>query len=206
MEVVTKLLTRIKVTVKYNSSRLLTYNFAVSGAVVDDAIFPSRTPSMRVQIEDRFLPEYGNESHPWDSSNSLFAAFFGINDINASYRSRNSSINSLIISSYSSFIEDLYQTGARNFLFLNVPAVHRSPLTMNSNESSTIVELQRKAITDFNLKIRNMATSLVERHKDATAFVFDTFTLFNEVLDDPSSHDETAVYRNTTDFCQAYAR
>ena len=41
-------------------------------------------------------------------------------------------------------------------------------------------------------------------HPDATVYVLDTYSLFNQVLDDPSSFQITSVLRNTTDACEAY--
>lgn len=174
---------------------------------------------MSVQVTNTFLPNYstrqangggngvGKLGIQWSSKDTLFASFFGINDVNLSYKSGNNSANTATIASYSRLVDRLYQSGARNFLFLNVPAVNRAPFTVDQgNNSMQLAEMNRRAILDFNMRISNMAQRLVQQHADATAFVFDTFALFNEVLDNPRSREETAGYTNTTGFCFSYSR
>ncbi|KAF5579152.1 cellulose-binding gdsl lipase acylhydrolase [Fusarium pseudocircinatum] len=38
----------------------------------------------------------------------------------------------------------------------------------------------------------------------ATVFVYDTYPLFQKVMDDPSQFKETAVYKDTETYCKAY--
>ena len=198
-------------TYTYNGSFVATYDFAVGGAIIDGGTTPSRFTPMNQQVQQFFLPNYSPNNTvkvKWASNNTLFASFFGINDINKTYKlSANSTrIHSTIITSYTQLVEQLYQAGARNFLFLNVPPIHRAPLTANQgNMSEMLVERNRVAVVDFNMRISNMVLRLTQQHTDVTAFLFDTFTLFNEVLDDPEVKEETAMYSNTTGFCFAYS-
>ena len=63
-------------TMNYNSSAIQTYNMAGFGATVD---------SFLLFYHERYMPYYGISNHTeatgWNSTNSLFATFFGINDI-----------------------------------------------------------------------------------------------------------------------------
>lgn len=191
----------------YNASSLLTYNFAAGGATIDPDIFISRIPSFRNQVSDIFLPTYGNASTAsWDSSNSLFITFFGINDVGITYRTPNASLTSRIIDSYTAGLEELYLSGARNFLVVNVPAVHRAPATTGLNHSADFVEAERKGITDFNRRVRGMGEGVVKTHNDATVFVFDAFTVFSEILDDPGSYEGSGGIVDTVGFCGGYSR
>ena len=60
------------------------------------------------------------------------------------------------------------------------------------------------AVSSWNTRLFSLATNLTRAHPDATVFHFDTHALFNEVMDDPKSYPETAIYKNTTDNCGAY--
>ena len=63
-------------TMTYNSSAIQTYNMASYGATMDGFVR---------FYHEQFLPHYGIRNHTgatgWNSTNSLFAMFFGINDV-----------------------------------------------------------------------------------------------------------------------------
>jgi phospholipase/lecithinase/hemolysin len=195
-------------TVKYNESLIETVNLAYGGATVDSALVTPYLPtvlSLKAQIQTEFLPLYAaDEVLPWKSLDTLFGIFIGINDVGNSYGSLNSSVdlNGLIFAEYASLVEQLYSAGAKNFLFLNVPPVDRSPLTTAQGANASALEA--KDIAYFNSQVSVLATNLTTTHKDATAFVFDTNTLFTQVLDDPQRFPETALYKNTTNYCVGY--
>lgn len=81
------------VTVAYNKSLILTYNYAYPGATIDRSLVapaPSRR-TLKDQV-DQFLTTVASKpaSTPWTSANSLFSIWIGINDIgNSYYRSGN---------------------------------------------------------------------------------------------------------------------
>lgn len=161
--------------------------------------------SLKEQIQTEFLPLYAaTEVLPWQSADTLFGIFIGINDVGNSYGSLNSSVdlNDLIFAEYASLVEKLYNAGAKNFLFLNVPPVDRSPLTTAQGANASALEATD--IAYFNSQIDLMVSNLTMAHKDATAFVFDCNTLWNQVLDDPQRFPETAGYKNTTNYCVGY--
>lgn len=190
----------------------MTYNLAYGGATVDGDLVAPYEPtvlSVKQQVQDEFLPTYGSHpaSAPWTSGETLVAVWIGINDIGNSYWSQNSTLNPTIFAELSDLVESVYQTGAKNFLFLNVPPVERSPLTQSQGDNTEQgVKLEKADIADWNARVEDMAKNLTTAHADATTFVFDTYALFNQVLDDPSSTPETAIYQNTTDYCDAYQK
>jgi len=97
----------------YNESFILTYNFAYDGATVDSGLVPPYLPtatSMKQQVQNEFLPIYGNQpsSTPWASDDSLFAFFIGINDIGNSYTQKNeSSVQASIFVEYARLLEQV---------------------------------------------------------------------------------------------------
>ncbi|KAK5683616.1 hypothetical protein LTS10_005149 [Elasticomyces elasticus] len=195
-------------TTTYNATFLETINLAYGGATVDSALVKPYLPtvlSLKDQIYTEYLPKYS--SHPsffnWKKKSTLFASFFGINDIGNAYGSDNASaILAQDIAEYAGLMDVLYKSGARNFLFLNVPPVNRSPLTAAQGSASQTLEAS--TISAYNANITAMAANLSRTYTDATTFVFDTNRIFNQVLNDPCSHPETCAYKNTTDYCVDY--
>ena len=63
-------------TMTYNSSVIQTYNMANHGATMDGFVR---------FYHEQFMPYYGTSNHTgaagWNTTNSLFATFFGINDV-----------------------------------------------------------------------------------------------------------------------------
>ncbi|KAL6721295.1 hypothetical protein ACLMJK_000397 [Lecanora helva] len=191
----------------YNQSYVQTYNFGYGGAVINDSVvhngFGPTVKNFEDQVEKEFLPTYvNNRGVPWSSSNTLFSIFFGINDVTNSWAMGNDSLNYEVIQSYQNLVNTLYNAGARNFLFLNVPPVDRSPGTIEQGPASQAAEAGY--LGRFNFRLGALVHNLGVRHSDTTSFLFDTNFLFTRVLDDPTQFAETAGLRNTTEYCVAY--
>ncbi|EUC37533.1 carbohydrate esterase family 16 protein [Bipolaris zeicola 26-R-13] len=197
-------------TTTYNTSTLLTYNMAYGGATVDSALVAPYTPtvvSMKEQVQSQFLPTYGSHPNfaPWTSASSLFAFFIGINDVGTSWwRDNSTALWDTIFSVYEKQLTDIYATGGRNFLFLNVPPVNLAPLTTQQNDGGYAVEHEGKAIEDWNKRITNMVSGFKAKNKGTTTFVYDTWSLYNSVIKNPASYKQTADLKNVTGYCDAY--
>lgn len=195
-------------TTTYNQTLLETVNLAYGGATVDSALIAPYEPtvlSLSDQVLKEFSPVYAESPSffDWQAGNTLFATWIGINDVGNAYSEANSSvIYPLVFAEYASLMDTLYQHGARNFLFVNVPPVNRSPLTVSAGTAAQAAEAQD--IAAWNANVTSLAANLSRTYVDATTFVFDAHSLFEQVLDDPCSHSETCAYRNTTDYCEAY--
>ena len=168
--------------------------------------------SFQQQVQGEFLPLYTGQNAvaTWNPSTTLFAFWFGINDVGNTYSSNNpsnySNVYAAILEQYTIQVNDVYTAGARNFLFLNVPPVQRSPLT--TAQGSDASALEAEAIAIFNAGLATMAQNLQQNASASktriSVNVFDAYTLFNEVLDNPKAFPQTAGYVNTTDYCPAY--
>lgn len=199
-------------TVQYNESLLLTYDLAYGGATVDSALVAPYLPtvqSVAQQVENEFFPVYAGKPSfaPWASDDTLFGIFIGINDVGNSYgqgAAATGTLNSLIFDVYAGLVDMLYNAGGRNFLFLNVPPVDRSPLTTSQGAASMAEEAAD--IAAFNADIATMAAALKSSHADVNVFTYDTNALFSEVLDNPASFPQTSGYKNTTTYCVAYEK
>ena len=192
------------ITTTWNSSYVETYNIAKGGATVDSDLVAPYLPfvlSMKQQVEDEYILNYGSSSR-WSSDNTLFAIWIGINDVGNSFACRDKSLNPAIFAVYSNLVDQLYVSGARNFLFLNVPPLERTPRTIAAGPGVQATE--RADVADFNLRLDKLVRNLTDTYADVTAIQFDTHLLFTRVLDDPTVFPETTGYKNVTDWCDQY--
>ncbi|KAK1491458.1 hypothetical protein CCUS01_03244 [Colletotrichum cuscutae] len=157
-------------TTKHNTSLLLTYNFAASGATVDNNLVTSSIDVMS-QVEEGFIPNYTGTNQTWDADSTLFGFFIGINNI-----------------------EKLYING-------NSTDLH--PMIFD-NAAGERIPLEKAAVADWNERLGVFVKNLREAHVDVTVFQYDTYGLFDRVMNTPERYRETAVYKNTTTYCSAY--
>lgn len=73
--------------------------------------------------------------------------------------------------------EKLYNVGARNFLFVDVPPIHRTPAGRGAVDGETFEA--------FNTQLRLHARSFADLHTDATVMIFSSCRTFNSFLDNP---------------------
>lgn len=199
-------------TVKYNASVLLTYNLAYGGATIDSTLVAPYLPivsSVAEQIENEWFPVYGSGGDavgaPWSGDDTLFAIFDGINDVgNSWWLSTTAALNTEIFAVYRGLVDELYYAGARNFLFVNVPPVDRSPLALGNTAEQQAME--KADIADWNARVVGMAQAVKGGLEGVNVFVVDANKVFTEVLDDPGSFVQTEGYLNTTSYCEAYEK
>ena len=76
-------------TVKYNTTRILTFNYAYGGATIDSALVAPYEPTV-LSVKDQ-VAQFVNgaaakpASAPWTAANAMFSVWIGINDIGNSY-------------------------------------------------------------------------------------------------------------------------
>lgn len=195
---------------EYNRSTILTYDLAFGGATVDNDIveaYHSGVPSLKKQVLEWYMPAYVVQRKFWTAQNSLFAFFIGINDVGNSYAHGN--LNGKVMDAYAALVDHVYDTGARNFVFLNVPPVDRAPMNaLNAlaagKSAEAVAKKEAGLILDWNKKLVDMVSNFSKTYPGATVFSFDTHTFYGKILDDPKSFEATKGIRNTTEFCAAY--
>lgn len=184
---------------------------AYGGATVDSALVTPYAPtvlSLKDQVQNEFLPRYGSHPAdvPWKAADSLFAFFIGINDVGNSWWLNNATLYDAIFTRYTDLLEQVYKTGARNFLFLSVPPVNLAPLTLNKDDGGYSVENEGKVILDWNKRLTSLTAAFKKNHTDASLFVHDTYRVFNDVIKSPKVYPQTSGLKNVTSYCAAYAR
>lgn len=187
----------------------MTYNLAYGGATVSSSLVTPYIPtvlSLSDQVEGLFIPTYAFNGQ-WASSDSIFGIFIGINDVgNSFYNGADATaiLNKKIFAIYDGLMKELYNTGARNFVFLNVPPTDRSPLITGQGADS--VALLAANIKAFNGAVKNLALGVKRTYPDTNVFTVDAWQAFTDVLNNPKKYQATAGYKNTTAYCDAYQK
>ncbi|CAG7847675.1 SubName: Full=Uncharacterized protein {ECO:0000313/EMBL:CCA73365.1} [Serendipita indica DSM 11827] len=195
----------------YNSGIVKVYNHAFGGATIDASIVAPWSNTVKTlvgQVND-FLNYNapGKTYYPsWSSSNTLFSVWIGINDIGQAYWRGSVPNMDTLMNRYFQLVQSMYNVGARHFLFLTVPPVQRSPLMLG--QGSTNTANQKAVIADYNAKLKAKAASWAASNAGATALVYDTSTVVNAILDNPSAYglrDATSYGSgNTYAWCDNY--
>ncbi|KAI9894088.1 MAG: hypothetical protein M1814_004858 [Vezdaea aestivalis] len=193
-------------TTKYNASLVLTYNLASGGATIDSSLvkpYTSTTFSLQDQVQSVYQ-RYAAGSPPWTKDNALFVILIGINDVGNTYSSPSypADIQEQIVAAYRKILGQLFSFDAHNFLILNVPPMDRSPATTAFGSQASANE--RVAIQSFNQKVGDMLKAFAATTPAVWYKYFDFNTIMEHVLDDPKAFVQTASYRDTTTFCDAY--
>ncbi|CCM06439.1 uncharacterized protein FIBRA_08701 [Fibroporia radiculosa] len=191
----------------YNVTDTKVFNLASGGATIDAALVAPYEPTVlsivdQVSQFQEYLAAkpYGAQ---WDSADSLFAIWIGINDVGNSYAWTNvtsqSAFHTILMERLFSQVDILYEDGARNFLFLTVPPTNRAPLLIEAGP--TAVGQITAALADYNDQLMAFVDLFQATHPDVTrATVFDSRPVFNTLLDNYA----TFGYVNITGYCAAY--
>lgn len=180
------------VTTTYNNSLLFTYNYAYGGATIDATLVQPYTPtvlSLTDQVNE-FLNTVASKpaTTSWKSSDTLFSVWIGINDIGHSYylSGDRNAFSDILLNAYFALVQKLYNTGARNFLFINVPPVNRSPLMLAQPASAQATE--KAVISDYNSKLAVRVAAFKQNNRDVTTWLWDSNAAFTQVLNNPMKY------------------
>jgi hypothetical protein len=186
-------------TTNYNTTTTLTYDFAISGASIPDG-FSDEVLNL---YEPRFASLFSNGSNgreistkagsglSWTSKRSIFASWIGINDINWC---------SLLFSptphvtfqqcltprtnEYFILMDSLYNTGARNFFFVNMPPLQRAPMVTENGQK--IVDDYAKGVALFNDHLLpKYVNNFTATHQGVNSIIYDAHSFFSKILDHP---------------------
>jgi len=152
-------------------SSIVVFDYAIGGQTVS---------GVKNQIERKFIPHVGKQPG-WTAEDALFVTWVGINDL--AYTSEPSPQLEALFKSE----ELLYDAGARNFLFIDVPPIDRSPAVLQFRNPSDSSPIPR--YNDWNIALRSSLSSFASGHADATILLFSSHATFSRVLDDPVGHD-----------------
>ncbi|EJU00788.1 hypothetical protein DACRYDRAFT_108846 [Dacryopinax primogenitus] len=193
----------------YNVTYTKVYNLAYGGATTDSYLVTPYLPTVQSFVEQVSLwDQYFSPPPsvvPWTSNNTLFTVFIGINDVGNAWQTNNLNQSqpvffSLLMDRYFQQVNNLYERGARNFLFLNVPPIDRAPLFL-AQGNATAMAVQ-SAISLYNTYLMNRINAMQYLYPDlGSVVVYDTNTLFNTLLDNAG----VFLFSNITGYCGDYA-
>ncbi|KAL7283711.1 hypothetical protein ACG7TL_003147 [Trametes sanguinea] len=185
----------------YNVTDTKVFNLASGGATIDAALVAPFEPTVLSivdqvqQFHEILAPKPAGAQ--WESSNSLFAFWIGINDV--TNVTSQAEFHRVLMKRLFSQVEILYKDGARSFLFLTVPPTNRAPLLIE--QGSQAVAKITAALADYNAQLAENVRAFQATHRDLDQVtVFDTRPIFNTLLDNAG----TFGFVNSTGFCDAY--
>jgi len=197
---------------KYNSTPIFNYNFGFGGATVSShlvAPFYFGTQCLEDQVETEFLPYYGYQNSTyrsaWASNDTLFTFWIGINDIinsNDFNNGTNATLMAAIFTEYGNLLDIMYDSGARNFLLIDVPTIQKSPL---SQSEPSYIKAQVRVIQSWGVQLQGLAKSFEANHTDATVLLFSSYGIFQQILKSPTSYKQTAGLKELKTYCAAYS-
>lgn len=193
----------------HNASFLKTVNLAAGGATVDGDIVSGMLPmtrSFKDQITKLWVPYYvpASPDFDWIAENTLFVSFLGTNDIGRAFLNGWTSALGHVIDQYCVLLEELYKSGARNFLMMTTLPLDRAPFAQRLNNQSR-TELTN-LVQAFNSDLHGIAATFRNDHTDVTMFVFDTQVFLGDLIDEPCGMESTCPLKETTTYCGTYVK
>ncbi|OUM58147.1 carbohydrate esterase family 16 protein, partial [Piromyces sp. E2] len=167
------------------------YNFASGGASVTKEISPVYSDEVNTftkQVRELFKPKMVDvkDQFPWNSKNSLFGIWFGINDTGNRKITddlSNEDYEAMTFLMYFRLLDELYQSGARNFLIINIPDLQYAPFVVSNGDDSSF---WMEKIASFNTLLPKYIKNFQKTHRDANIFLYDAFDEFRYIRDNYS--------------------
>ena len=176
---------------QFNSSPVYSYNFAYGGATTDASLVAPYEPTVLSFIDQVTQYETGLKTTPnfapWTSSNSLFAVWMGVNDVgNGWYQSNWSTTLDAIMTQYINQTQTLYNSGARNFLFLTVPPIQLTPNV--AAQGASVQAQEATAIAQYNNALTSKIAAFKAANAGVTTYVLNTTTSFMTAINNPTAY------------------
>ncbi len=180
------------------------WDFAFAGADVSEEFLPLHhdfTIPLVNQTQQYLTwaePVIGRDM---DKSKVLVAIWIGINDVNDSADFGDEALQEfygrLITAVINQSVGPLYDAGYKNFLFVNLPPLDRTPKNLREERPRP----NKTMIGWWNEALKRHSRSLSSANPAVKTMVYDANRFLNEVLDNPDPYG----IMDTTSFCPSYA-
>lgn len=189
------------VTSTLNTSLILTYDFAYSGATVDKKIVNSWAQysfSDQVGLYKQYVaPKISN-------ADTLVAIWNGINDVGEAFWSKTGALVTECVNRYFELVQTLVDDGFKNFVLLSIPGKRRNHyidfvlLTYNlayadqfpkmiGQPPANLAQL-RADIISYNKALKAKAAAFSSSHPGVKLQIFDTKPSFDQVINNYASY------------------
>ncbi|TFK85888.1 carbohydrate esterase family 16 protein [Polyporus arcularius HHB13444] len=150
------------------------HNFSFPGATAEDDL-----ETQMATFFARFPPKSSTKSEPsLDPSRTSYFLHLGINDCGATDEDDLDEIVEKLMDA----AHDLYvKAGARNFVFVDVIPMDRTPGAQSTDSEDTI----RSRVETWNESLRTRVAEFAESTSQASVFLWSTHAALAEILDDP---------------------
>jgi len=90
-------------------------------------------------------------------------------------------------------VQELYEHGARHFLFIYVPNIDKSPLNKDNS-----LYFANSDVTYYNTKVKAFGSNFASTHPDTNVLIYDAYMEYNYIID----HKDEFGIENVADSCQ----
>ncbi|KAB5583628.1 hypothetical protein GE09DRAFT_1182287 [Coniochaeta sp. 2T2.1] len=178
-------------TSQFNTSTLLTYNFAYGGATTAADLVTPYQPTV-LSLVDQVAQFSGSiASHPsyapWTAENTLVGVWIGVNDVGNSYwKADETVLLGKIMDRYFEQLKVVYDAGARNFVLLSVPPIDKTPMMLS--QSLDARTLEAAVIAEYNALLATRLAAFKAANPGVKANVVDTAVPFNKAINNPTAY------------------
>ncbi|KAF6803225.1 GDSL-like Lipase/Acylhydrolase [Colletotrichum sojae] len=163
-----------------NTSLVLTYDFAVTGATTDKDIVDTYA---QYCVDDQVEQYKQYASAKVDKANALVAVWIGINDVGEPFWDRTSAPVDKIMDRYFELLQTLADDGLKNFVLLTVPPFSDQIPAM-IGQSETDLQRLRDNISAYNEALATRLATFKSANAGVKGLVFDTKPSFDTVVGD----------------------
>ncbi|CCT74529.1 related to cellulose-binding GDSL lipase/acylhydrolase [Fusarium fujikuroi] len=172
------------VTSTLNTSLILTYDFAYSGATVDKKIVNSWAQySMSDQVD--LYKQY--VAPKITKVDTLVAFWIGINDVGEAFWSKKSALVTECVDRYFELLQVLVNDGYSKFVLLSIPAYADQFPKMIGQPEVDLARL-RSDIISYNNAVKAKAASFTSSHPSVKIQIFDTKPSFDQVVNNYAAY------------------
>ncbi|KAF4442946.1 hypothetical protein F53441_11590 [Fusarium austroafricanum] len=161
-----------------NTSTVLTYDFAVTGATVDKEIVATYA---QYCVDDQVAQYKQYVAGKISSAETLVAVWIGINDLGEPFWKKAEAPIEKTLDRYFSLLKTLSETGLKKFALLTVPPFADQIPAMNGQSESDLKTL-RSNIIAYNKGLTDRAASFASSSSGIQAVVFDTKPTFDTAV------------------------
>ncbi|KAK1971064.1 GDSL-like Lipase/Acylhydrolase [Colletotrichum sublineola] len=161
-----------------NTSLVLTYDFAVTGATTDKQIVDTYA---QYCVDDQVGQYTQYVSGKINKANTLVAVWIGINDVGEPFWDRQAAPVVKIMDRYFQLLQTLVNDGLKNFVLLTVPPFSDQIPAMIGQPETDLVRL-RADIASYNQALKDRMAAFKSSNSGVKGLVFDTRPSFDLVV------------------------